>query len=89
MKIPSRKKTTDFNYICLCNAVTQTRIEDAIRAGATTLDAVFDKTSAGVGGCGGSCRPDIKCLLDAFNRDGRFPQENPRRERLRARSRRS
>jgi bacterioferritin-associated ferredoxin len=59
--------------ICWCNMVSQARIETAIRDGATTLDEIFDSTTAGVGACGGSCRPYIKRMLDYFLKDGTFP----------------
>ena len=55
----------------------QSKIEEAIKSGVKTLDVIFDRTSAGVGSCGGSCRPYIQKMLDQYNEDGTFP-ENPR-----------
>jgi NAD(P)H-nitrite reductase large subunit len=88
MKIPSRKKITDYNFICLCNGVSQESIEQAVLDGADTLDKIFDKTTAGVGGCGGSCRPDIQSLLKCYQKTQKFPAENPRKERIMNRSKR-
>lgn len=80
--IPSRKKITDYNFVCLCNAVTMKTIEKAVLNGADSLDKIFDKTTAGVGGCGGSCRIDLKQILLTFQTSGKFPVENPRKTRL-------
>lgn len=59
--------------ICLCNEVSRETVEAAIREGAKTLDEVFDRTFAGVGPCGGSCRPHIKILLKSYLATGQFP----------------
>jgi bacterioferritin-associated ferredoxin len=53
--------------ICLCNSVRKSKIIDAIKSGATTKDEIFDQTLAGVGACGGSCRPQLQELLDSEN----------------------
>ena len=50
--------------ICLCNSVRKSTIIEAINSGATTNDEIFDKTMAGVGACGGSCRPQLQELID-------------------------
>jgi bacterioferritin-associated ferredoxin len=50
--------------ICLCNEVCQSTIEEAIRSGADTLNKIFDRTTAGVGPCGGSCRKKLAPLLE-------------------------
>lgn len=62
------------SYVCWCNMVSKTRIEQAIQSGAQTLDEIFDQTTAGVGACGGSCRPYIKGMLDSFQQNGTFPE---------------
>jgi nitrogenase molybdenum-cofactor synthesis protein NifE len=48
--------------VCMCKGVTLGAIEDAIRDGATTPDAVKEKTSAS-GGCG-ACAIRIQEILD-------------------------
>ncbi|MEZ4873191.1 MAG: (2Fe-2S)-binding protein [Bdellovibrionales bacterium] len=60
--------------VCLCNAVSQERIEDTIRDGIEGIDEIYDKTSAGVGPCGGSCRPFIQKMIDQYEEDGTFPE---------------
>lgn len=69
----SRQKRKKKNFICFCNGVEQKTIEDAIRNGAHNIDEIFDQTAAGVGACGGSCRPDLKHLLEQFLATGEFP----------------
>lgn len=60
--------------ICLCNNVARCTIEDAIRNGADTLNKIFDRTTAGVGPCGGSCRRKLGPLLEAYLATGVFPE---------------
>ncbi len=60
--------------ICLCNNVSRDVIEAAIREGADTLNKIFDRTTAGVGPCGGSCRRKIAPLLEEYLATGRFPE---------------
>ena len=46
--------------VCRCETVTEAEIVDAIRRGATTLDAVKRRTRAGMGRCqGGFCSPRV------------------------------
>lgn len=45
-------------YVCLCQAVTQAQLDDAIAAGADDLDAVGEACGAGTS-CG-SCRPVLQ-----------------------------
>lgn len=66
---PQRKE-----IICLCNNVSRDVIESAIRAGADTLNKIFDNTMAGVGPCGGSCRRKLQPMLDAYLETGQFPE---------------
>lgn len=61
--------------ICRCNEISREQIESAIRAGAKTLNEIFDATTAGVGACGGSCRRKLKPLLDAYLQTGEFPEK--------------
>lgn len=54
--------------ICRCNNVSLETIEKAIEGGCTTLNEIFDATTAGVGPCGGSCRRKIAPLLEDYLR---------------------
>lgn len=49
--------------ICFCNSVSEESILVAIRNGAQNLDQIYDKTSAGAGPCGGTCRNNILSIL--------------------------
>lgn len=60
--------------ICLCNNVSRATIEAAIRDGADTLNKIFDRTSAGVGPCGGSCRRKLAPMLEQYLATGKFPE---------------
>ena len=70
-KRPNSKKKDE--TICLCNEVAKGTIENCIRDGAKTMNEIFDRTTAGVGPCGGSCRKKLAVMLDQYNRDGTFP----------------
>lgn len=74
---PADKKDKSKRFICLCNGVTQERIETAIADGASTLGRIFDTTTAGAGACGGSCQPTLRKMLDSYQACGQFP-ENPK-----------
>ncbi len=50
-------------YVCLCRAVTDHEIRDAIESGASSLDEISCATRAG-SVCGG-CVPDLARLLEA------------------------
>lgn len=64
--------------VCYCNEVSQSAIEQAIRSGdCKSLDEIFDLTFAGVGACGGSCRPFLKKMLEQYQEFRSFP-EDPR-----------
>lgn len=60
--------------ICKCNEVDRLAIEQAICAGAKTLNEIFDHTTAGVGPCGGSCRGKLQHLLESYQSAGEFPK---------------
>ena len=60
--------------ICRCNSVPKERIETAIRKGADTMNKIFDRTTAGVGPCGGSCRRKLGPMLDHYLEHGEFPE---------------
>ncbi len=59
--------------VCLCNEISRKEIEDAIRSGCDTLNKIFDRTTAGVGPCGGSCRKFLGPMLDNYLQTGEFP----------------
>ena len=60
--------------ICLCNNIPRRQIEEAIRNGADTLNKIFDRTTAGVGPCGGSCRRKLQPMLEHYLTTGAFPE---------------
>lgn len=49
------------DIVCNCFSITKKEIEDAIDAGAKTVDEVGERTNAGTG-CGG-CKPLIEEIL--------------------------
>lgn len=51
-------------YICLCNAIKQSQIEDAIREGAITLEALQEKLEVAMN-CG-ACETEIIEILNRF-----------------------
>lgn len=61
--------------ICFCNNVTKSTTEKAIQEGCRTLNEIYDKTTAGVGPCGGSCRRKIAPLLEKFLTTGKFEDD--------------
>ncbi len=53
-------------YVCLCNNVTERDIENAVRAGARTLDCLAERLA--VSTCCGQCRCFAEeCLGSALN----------------------
>jgi bacterioferritin-associated ferredoxin len=66
------KKSSEI--ICKCNNITRETIESAILKGANTLNKIFDRTTAGVGPCGGSCRRKLAPLLEHYLTTGEFPE---------------
>lgn len=61
------------DIICRCNNISRETIENAIREGCRTMNEIFDKTTAGVGPCGGSCRRKIAPILEHYLEKGEFP----------------
>ena len=57
--------------------VAKSVIEKAIKDGKTDIYDIFEVTNAGVGACGGSCRPYIQKMIDQYLETGTFP-EKPR-----------
>ena len=68
-----KKKKSEI--ICRCNNISRATIEEAIKNGCTTLNDIFDDTTAGIGPCGGSCRRKLKPLLDHYLTTGTFPEK--------------
>jgi bacterioferritin-associated ferredoxin len=66
-------------YVCLCRAVSDTTIVDAIRDGATTVDAVGEASAAGTN-CG-KCRTTIEFMIlreqEMVSLAGREQRETP------------
>jgi bacterioferritin-associated ferredoxin len=60
--------------VCLCNNIPRDEIEAAICGGCDTLNKIFDKTTAGVGPCGGSCRRKLQPMLEEYLETGSFPE---------------
>ena len=52
--------------VCLCNSISKSEIEKSLDKGAKTLGEIFDTTCAGVGSCGGSCRPQLEEMLNHY-----------------------
>lgn len=51
--------------ICLCKNISKETIEEAIKNGATTVEAVKDATGATTGFChGGRCKAKIEALIE-------------------------
>lgn len=61
--------------ICRCNNIDRQTIEKAITEGCTTMNQIYDCTSAGVGPCGGSCRRKIVPLLEYYLKNRKFPEK--------------
>lgn len=59
--------------ICFCNNVPRDTIEKAIVEGARTLNEIYDRTQAGVGPCGGSCKKKMGPILEYYLKNGTFP----------------
>ena len=53
-------------YVCICRAVTLSRLEDLAASGVDTVDA--DERACGAGGDCGTCREDIRNVLTAQSR---------------------
>lgn len=52
--------------VCLCKAIPRSRIKDAIKNGAHTVEAVNKAVGSGSGGCcGRRCAPKIQELINA------------------------
>ena len=58
----ARSRCADDAQICDCNAVSKAQIVDAVLRGASSLQAVCERTRAGTG-CG-SCRPEVQRIVE-------------------------
>lgn len=68
-------KKKDFSgMLCTCNMVPRSAIENIIRRGCRRPEQIYTATTAGVGQCGGSCRPEIQKMIDEFIATGKFPE---------------
>lgn len=67
------KKNKYEGILCTCNMVPRSQVENAIRRGCHRMEKIFTATTAGVGQCGGSCRPEIEKMLKEFLATGTFP----------------
>jgi bacterioferritin-associated ferredoxin len=60
-------------YVCLCRAVTLTRLRAVVADGATSVDAV--EKACGAGGDCGTCRREIADVLRERSPGGRADSE--------------
>jgi bacterioferritin-associated ferredoxin len=68
---PDFKSNQKINeIICMCNNIDRARIEKSILEGAQTLNEIFDRTTAGVGPCGGTCRRKLAPMLEHYLKTG-------------------
>ncbi|MSS76550.1 MAG: (2Fe-2S)-binding protein [Methyloglobulus sp.] len=61
-------------YVCVCKAVTDTQIKQAINEGLSSQRELFK--CLGVGGSCGKCNPDVKELLNDHSRNQTLMQNN-------------
>jgi NAD(P)H-nitrite reductase large subunit len=64
-KNTKKPKTSQQQMICYCNGVNQETVAKAIASGCKTTARVADVCMAGIGACGGSCRPRIAQMIEA------------------------
>lgn len=75
----TRRKSNKEYPICMCNNISKEKVEAAISRGCKNVSQVADATSAGIGPCGGSCRPYIAYMLAHYQQTGTFPKD-PRKK---------
>ena len=78
----NKKQQSSHRFICRCNKVSQSTIENLIVQGITDLNEIADKTSAGIGPCGGSCRRVILYMINYYNKNGFLSKIPPKIEDL-------
>jgi len=55
------------NIVCLCKNISEETIINAIKEGATTVEAVKEKTGATGGGCRGArCKNKVEELIEQY-----------------------
>ncbi|MCB0348580.1 MAG: (2Fe-2S)-binding protein [Bdellovibrionales bacterium] len=64
------------HYICLCNSISEKVIKSAIEKGIKDADELYDRTGAGVGPCGGSCRKTTTPWIEYYKKHKKFPSES-------------
>ena len=51
--------------VCLCRGVSEEKIVEAVKNGATCFEEVKEETGAGAGGCrGGRCKCNIEMIIE-------------------------
>lgn len=60
-------------FICLCNSISEEVIKKAIEEGVKDADQLYDRTGAGVGPCGGSCRATTVPWIEYYLKHKSFP----------------
>ena len=60
------KQKAKVKLICYCHEVPEKTVAEAIQRGCSKVDQVSDATTAGIGACGGTCRPNIQRMIDDF-----------------------
>ena len=56
-----------FKKVCLCHSISKGTIIDAVKGGATTVEAVKRRTRATTGSCKGSrCNNTIKEIIEEY-----------------------
>lgn len=58
-------------YVCICQAVTEREIDEAIAKGADSLDSLQSELNVAV--CCGSCSGDVETMLQRRTRNSRQP----------------
>ncbi len=51
---------------CYCHGILEKDVAEAIARGCYKVDQVSDATTAGIGACGGTCRPNIQKMIEDF-----------------------
>lgn len=63
--LKNKERTKDMSIVCFCKQVSKETIVEAIKNGATTLEAIKETTGAATGACHGSrCSETIKRLIE-------------------------
>ena len=69
---PKKKASLQDPFICSCNFILKSEIEKVMERGCKNINQIYDATTAGLGACGGSCRPIIKKMLTHHAETGEF-----------------